>query len=120
MIRPNQKQTHYLLHVLRLSESAEILLFNGRDGEWRAALTETNKRSTHLICLENTRPQTPHPQLELLFAPLKVGRMDYLIQKAVEMGVDIAYTNRIYTKIAAFQRINLWLMQKKPLSNAVF
>ena len=87
VITPTQKQMHYLLHVLRLGEGAEVLVFNGEDGEWRASLEQTTKRATNLKCLEQTRPQSVTPTLELIFAPLKVGRMDYIVQKAVEMGV---------------------------------
>lgn len=87
VIEPSKKQMHYLLHVLRLGQGAEVLVFNGRDGEWRAALDQTTKRATNLKCLEQTRPQSVTSILELIFAPLKVGRMDYLVQKAVEMGV---------------------------------
>lgn len=89
LVTPSHKQMHYLLHVMRLSEGAELLIFNGVDGEWRAALTQTTKRTTQLVCLEQIRPQTKAPSLELIFAPLKVGRLDYLVQKAVEMGAGI-------------------------------
>ncbi|MGL4490655.1 MAG: 16S rRNA (uracil(1498)-N(3))-methyltransferase [Rhizobiaceae bacterium] len=81
-----QGQFNYLINVLRLGEGAEILLFNGRDGEWKAKLSLPAKKKLVLTPIEQTRPQTPHPDLVFLFAPLKVGRLDYLVQKAVEMG----------------------------------
>ncbi len=65
---------------------AELLLFNGRDGEWRARVDFPSRKKISLVCLEETRPQPPQPDLHYLFAPLKVGRLDYLVQKAVEMG----------------------------------
>lgn len=82
-------QTHYLLHVLRLAEGAELLVFNGRDGEWLARLTAKAKKSVRLTAIEQTRTQPPQPDLHYCFAPLKVGRLDYLIQKAVEMGAGL-------------------------------
>ena len=83
---PDTKQTHYLLHVIRIAKTDEILLFNGRDGEWLARPETLTKRSIELICVEQTRAQPNGSDLTFLFAPLKIGRMDYLIQKAVEMG----------------------------------
>ncbi|MGE0283961.1 MAG: 16S rRNA (uracil(1498)-N(3))-methyltransferase [Rhizobiaceae bacterium] len=82
----NPDQTHYLLHVLRMAEGAELLAFNGRDGEWLARLAARSKKAVRLETVEQTRPQPPVPDLWYCFAPLKVGRQDYLIQKAVEMG----------------------------------
>jgi len=80
------QQSHYLAHVLRLGEGAEVLLFNGRDGEWSARIAGKTKKAVRLEVLELQRPQPAHPDLVYCFAPLKVGRLDYLVQKAVEMG----------------------------------
>jgi 16S rRNA (uracil1498-N3)-methyltransferase len=85
-IEPRPPQTHYLLNVLRLGDGAEILLFNGRDGEWRATLAQAGRKKARLTPGEQTRPQPPLPDLLYCFAPLKQGRLDYLVQKAVEMG----------------------------------
>lgn len=79
-------QAHYLLTVLRRDEGGEVLAFNGRDGEWRAALRATGRKSADLVLGAQTRPQTPASDLHYLFAPLKTGRLDYMAQKAVEMG----------------------------------
>ncbi|MBZ9989027.1 16S rRNA (uracil(1498)-N(3))-methyltransferase [Mesorhizobium sp. BH1-1-5] len=84
-----QQQSHYLAHVLRLAEGAEILLFNGRDGEWSASIAAKSKKAVRLKVLELQRPQPPLPDLVYCFAPLKQGRLDYLVQKAVEMGAGI-------------------------------
>ncbi|QCL87952.1 16S rRNA (uracil(1498)-N(3))-methyltransferase [Agrobacterium sp. LC34] len=83
------EQFNYLANVLRMADGAEILLFNGRDGEWRAKLSFPSRKKIVLIPLEQTRPQPDAPDLHYLFAPLKVGRMDYLVQKAVEMGAGL-------------------------------
>lgn len=80
------EQSHYLASVLRMTEGAELLVFNGRDGEWLARIDARSKRSLRLRTIEQTRPQPPQPDLLYCFAPLKTGRLDYLIQKAVEMG----------------------------------
>lgn len=84
-----QQQSHYLMHVLRLGEGAEILVFNGRDGEWSAAIAAKTKKAVRLKLLAQQRPQPPLPDLVYCFAPLKQGRLDYLMQKAVEMGAGI-------------------------------
>jgi 16S rRNA (uracil1498-N3)-methyltransferase len=83
------QQSHYLMHVLRLAEGAEILLFNGRDGEWSAAIAARTKKAVRLKVLGLQRPQPPLPDLIYCFAPLKQGRLDYLVQKAVEMGAGV-------------------------------
>ncbi|MER8961377.1 16S rRNA (uracil(1498)-N(3))-methyltransferase [Mesorhizobium sp. M0701] len=83
------QQSHYLSHVLRLGEGAEILVFNGRDGEWSAAIAMKSKKALRLKLLALQRPQPPLPDLVYCFAPLKQGRLDYLVQKAVEMGAGI-------------------------------
>ncbi len=85
----NAEQFNYLVNVLRLGEGAEILLFNGRDGEWKSRLSLPAKKKLAFTPLEQTRAQTPYPDLMFLFAPLKVGRLDYLVQKAVEMGAGV-------------------------------
>ncbi|AJY46145.1 16S rRNA (uracil(1498)-N(3))-methyltransferase [Martelella endophytica] len=88
-VEADKDQFHYLAHVLRAEENTELLLFNGRDGEWRARLTYPTRKKIVLEAVEQTRPQTPPADLHYLFAPLKVGRMDYMVQKAVEMGAGI-------------------------------
>ncbi len=84
-----EDQFHYLAHVLRAEPGLEILLFNGRDGEWRARVDFPAKKKIAFVPLEQTRPQPLTPDLVYVFAPLKVGRMDYLVQKAVEMGAGV-------------------------------
>ncbi|PTV75809.1 16S rRNA (uracil(1498)-N(3))-methyltransferase [bacterium M00.F.Ca.ET.194.01.1.1] len=83
------EQFNYLANVLRMTDGAEILLFNGHDGEWKAQLAFPSRKKIVLIPLEQTRPQPNPADLHYLFAPLKVGRMDYLVQKAVEMGAGL-------------------------------
>lgn len=82
-------QSHYLAHVLRMSEGAEVLVFNGRHGEWSARITAITKKAVTLTLQEQTRPQPVANDLIYAFAPLKVGRLDYMVQKAVEMGAGV-------------------------------
>lgn len=88
-VEPSAPQAHYLLNVLRLGDGAEILVFNGRDGEWRTTVTPSGRKKAVLIPVEQTRTQPPLPDLLYCFAPLKQGRLDYLVQKAVEMGAGV-------------------------------
>ncbi len=83
----SQDQTHYLTGVMRLAVGAPILLFNGRDGEWRATLAAATKRSAIATCDQQTRPLHLPPDLWLLFAPIKKARTDFIVEKAVELGV---------------------------------
>ncbi|HMM64705.1 MAG: 16S rRNA (uracil(1498)-N(3))-methyltransferase [Mesorhizobium sp.] len=88
-IEASPQQSHYLTHVLRLAEGAQVLLFNGRHGEWTAAISARTKKAVRLSVRDLQRPQPPLPDLVYCFAPLKQGRLDYLVQKAVEMGAGV-------------------------------
>ena len=80
-------QAHYLRQVLRIADGAALLVFNGRDGEWRVAALHDGKRGLVLRIEAATRPQIDGPDIDYLFAPLKRSRLDYIVQKATEMGV---------------------------------
>jgi 16S rRNA (uracil1498-N3)-methyltransferase len=88
-IEADVQQSHYLANVLRLGERAQLLLFNGRDGEWLAQVATVAKKRVTLAPVTQTRIQPEHPNLVYCFAPLKQGRLDYLVQKAVEMGAGL-------------------------------
>src|SRR3954462_14438435 len=81
------EQSNYLGNVLRLSAGDAILVFNGRDGEWRASIAG-RKRPDALTIETQTRPQDRLPDIAYIFAPLKHARLDYMVQKAVEMGAS--------------------------------
>lgn len=107
-VEASPDQFNYLANVLRLTEGAEILAFNGRDGEWKAALAFPTRKKIVLMPVEQTRPQPGDCDLHFLFAPLKVGRMDYLVQKAVEMGAGIlqpVMTQHVQGKISSLERL---------------
>jgi len=80
---------HYLTHVLRLKDGDEILAFNGRDGEWKSRLKPEGRKRLFLVPFEQTRQQPLPSDLVYCFAPLKQGRLDYMVQKAVEMGAGV-------------------------------
>jgi 16S rRNA (uracil1498-N3)-methyltransferase len=80
---------HYLLNVLRMRDGDQILLFNGNDGEWLASIEQNGKKRATLHPVEQVRPQPAPSDFHYCFAPLKTGRMDYMIQKAVEMGASV-------------------------------
>lgn len=82
----DKQQSHYLLHVLRLSEGKCVFVFNGEDGEWLMQLSHVTKKLCQLTPLKQTRIQVPCLDLHYYFAPLKQARLDYMVQKAVEMG----------------------------------
>jgi 16S rRNA (uracil1498-N3)-methyltransferase len=82
-----REQANYLFNVLRLEAGAGLLTFNGRDGEWLARLEGTAKRAPALKIERQTRVQTANGDIDYYFAPLKSARLDYLMQKGVEMGV---------------------------------
>lgn len=82
-----RNQSNYLGNVLRLGSGENILVFNGHDGEWRAAI-EGRKRADGLTIVARTRPQDRLPDIAYVFAPLKHARLDYMVQKAVEMGAS--------------------------------
>ncbi len=92
-------QAHYLFGVMRLQDGDALAVFNGRDGEWRATVTERGKRGGTLTAEAQSAPQLDPPDLWLLFAPIKKARTDFIVEKAAEMGaarimpVQTEYTN---------------------------
>jgi 16S rRNA (uracil1498-N3)-methyltransferase len=112
-IAAERNPANYLLSVLRLKEGASILLFNGRDGEWRARIAEAGKKSCVLAVEEQVRPQAPLPDLHYLFAPLKHARLDYMVQKAVEMGAGRLVP--VITEFTQASRVNV----KRMLVNVI-
>jgi 16S rRNA (uracil1498-N3)-methyltransferase len=99
------EQTNYLCNVLRMQEGHAVLLFNGRDGEWRARLGVRSKRALTLLVEIQTRPQAGGPDIDYLFAPLKRSRLDYMVQKATEMGV--ARLRPVITRRTVAERVNV-------------
>jgi 16S rRNA (uracil1498-N3)-methyltransferase len=109
------EQAHYLTHVLRLKSGAGVLAFNGRDGEW-AATIEAQRRSASLHVGDRVRAQTTPADLHYLFAPLKAARLDYMVQKAVEMGV--AKLQPVLTRHTQAARVNTGRMRANAIEAA--
>jgi 16S rRNA (uracil1498-N3)-methyltransferase len=96
-------QSNYLGNVLRLATGETVLAFNGRDGEWRASILG-RKRPDSLTIVSQTRPQDRLPDLAYVFAPLKHARLDYMVQKAVEMGASSLQP--VLTRFTQVSRVN--------------
>jgi 16S rRNA (uracil1498-N3)-methyltransferase len=105
-----------LADVLRLEPGDAVLLFNTRDGEWRARLAAAGKRALTLAVDEQTRPQTAAGDLHYLFAPLKRARLDYVVQKAVEMGVS--RLQPVMTRHTQAERVNVARMRANAIEAA--
>jgi 16S rRNA (uracil1498-N3)-methyltransferase len=103
------RAAHYLSHVLRLGPGAEIALFNGRDGEFRARLAGAGKRALQAEIVASRRPQRPEPDVWLLFAPVKRARIDLIVEKATELGVT--RLSPVVTRHTAVGRVNLARLQ---------
>ena len=110
------EQYNYLCNVLRLSDGASVLVFNGRNGEWQALLSGVNKRGARLDIQQQTRLQTSAPDIDYVFAPLKRSRLDYMVQKAAEMGV--ARLRPVLTQHTIAERVNLERMGANAIEAA--
>lgn len=111
----DRDQSNYLGNVLRLAAGAEVLAFNGRDGEWQAAI-EGRKRPDGLVILQQTRPQDRLADLAYVFAPLKHARLDYMVQKAIEMGA--ATLQPVLTRFTQASRVNTERMRANVVEAA--
>jgi 16S rRNA (uracil1498-N3)-methyltransferase len=115
-ITASREQANYLLSVLRLREGGSLLLFNGRDGEWRAEIVEASRKSCGFSIHDRVRPQATLPDLHDLFAPLKHARLDYMVQKAVEMGAG--RLRPVITEFTQAARVNLDRMRANVIEAA--
>src|SRR4030088_2693475 len=110
-----RNQSNYLGNVLRLSAGDTILVFNGRDGEWQASLAG-RKRPDSLNIVIKSRPQDRLPDLAYVFAPLKHARLDYMVQKAVEMGASSLQP--VLTRFTQVSRVNSERMRANVIEAA--
>ena len=111
----DRNQSNYLGNVLRLAAGKTVLVFNGRDGEWQAAIAG-RKRPDNLIIVTRTRPQDHLPNVAYVFAPLKHARLDYMVQKAVEMGA--ASLQPVLTRFTQVSRVNSERMRANVIEAA--
>src|SRR5450755_1507860 len=112
----DRAQANYLLNVLRLKHGDALLLFNGRDGEWQARLAGAGKRTPSAVIGEPMREQPRAGDLHFLFAPLKHARLDYLVQKAVEMGAS--RLQPVITRHTQVARVNVERMRANAIEAA--
>jgi 16S rRNA (uracil1498-N3)-methyltransferase len=111
----DRNQSNYLGNVLRLSAGSTVLVFNGRDGEWQATISG-GKRPDHLEPVAQTRAQDSLPDLVCAFAPLKHARLDYMVQKAVEMGASTLQP--VLTRLTQVSRVNSARMRANVIEAA--
>ena len=110
-----RNHSNYLGNVLRLAAGDTILVFNGRDGEWRAQIAG-RKRPNQLAIIDQTRPQDVLPDIACVFAPLKHARLDYMVQKAVEMGASSLQP--VLTRFTQVSRVNSERMRANAIEAA--
>jgi 16S rRNA (uracil1498-N3)-methyltransferase len=109
-------QANYLLNVLRLREGARVLAFNGRDGEFAAEISACAKKRCVLQVVAQVRAQVAGPDVDYLFAPLKHARLDYMVQKATEMGVR--RLRPVITQRTIAERVNIERMRANVIEAA--
>ncbi len=107
----DEAQSRYLAAVMRQEVGDPVRVFNGRDGEWHTVIADVGKRSVRLHVQTCERPQTSGPDLDLVIALVKRGRLETIVEKAAELGcarirpVITARTNADHTKVARLQAI---------------
>jgi 16S rRNA (uracil1498-N3)-methyltransferase len=109
-------QVHYLRHVMRRPDGAPLLLFNGRDGEWRGTLSARGKKAAVAQLGEQTRAQAPEPDVWLCFAPVKRARIDYIAEKATELGASVLQP--VVTHHTAVDRVNVGRLRANAIEAA--
>src|SRR5262245_21585854 len=109
-------QANYLVNVLRRRDGAPVLVFNGRDGEWQANLAAAGRKQFVLVVAAQTRLQPARGDLHYWFAPLKAARLDYMVQKAVEMGAT--RLTPVLTQHTQAERVNIRRMQANAIEAA--
>ena len=104
-IEIERDHAHYLFNVMRLSAGETVRVFNGRDGEWEATIVEAGKKRGVLRADMHTRPQSEPPDIELIFAPIKKARTDFIVEKACELGCRSI--RPVFTRYTNSERLNL-------------
>lgn len=111
-----EAQVHYLRNVMRRADGAPLLLFNGRDGEWRATLEGRGRKAAVAHVGERTREQIAEPDVWLCFAPVKRARIDYIAEKATELGV--ALLQPVLTHNTIVERVNVERLRANAIEAA--
>jgi 16S rRNA (uracil1498-N3)-methyltransferase len=110
------EQTHYLKTVLRLKAGARVALFNGKDGEWLACIEGFGRNAGAVAVEAQSRAQTMEPDLWLVFAPIKRARIDFLVEKATELGVSALFP--VMTQHTIVERVNLARLKANAIEAA--
>ncbi len=116
LVELGRSQSSYLANVLRRKSGDEVVLFNGRDGAWRARIAGIERKTVTLECIECFAPQPPRGDLWYGFAPLRTGRLDYMVQKATEMGVSMMQP--VITRFTQNRRVRLEKMRANVIEAA--
>ena len=111
-----REASHYLVTVLRSADGAPVRLFNAIDGEWQCAMSHANRKAARVTCEKRLREATPPPDIDYLFAPLKSARLDYLAQKATEMGARRICP--VITRHTVAAKVNLERMRANAIEAA--
>ena len=109
-------QANYLANVLRFGAGARVVAFNGRDGEFDAEIALAGRKHLSLAVTAQTRAAETPPDLDLLFAPVKHARLDYMAQKAVEMGAG--RLRPVATRRTQVARLNLERLEANAIEAA--
>lgn len=107
-------QRNHLVNVRRMKQGSHLVAFNGRDGAWLSALSLAGRRQAELVAIERIAPQSTAPNLWLFFAPVKSARLDYMVQKATEMGA--AHIQPVITRRTVAGRVNLARMRANVIA----
>ena len=109
-------QAHYLTGVLRLAPGDPVSVFNARDGEWLAYLTDVGKKVVKIRCERQVSAVILPPDIDYCFAPLKHARLDYVVQKATELGAR--RLRPVMTQRTIAERVNLERMRANVVEAA--
>lgn len=117
IIITDRKQTHYLVHVMRVRFGEEILLFNGVDGEWKANISNISREKCIIVVKAKSREQPINvPDIWLLFAPIKRPRVDLLAEKSCELGIAVLWP--VFTQHTVVTRTNIHRLQDNVIKAA--
>ncbi len=111
-----REQAHYVLNVLRMNAGDALCVFNATDGEWLAYLTDVKKKDASFRCERRVSEAKPPPDIDYLFAPLKHARLDYMVQKATELGAR--RLRPVITARTIAERVNLDRMRANTIEAA--
>jgi 16S rRNA (uracil1498-N3)-methyltransferase len=111
-----REQANYVVNVLRMKPGDPLLVFNASDGEWLAYVTDASRKDAVIRCERREKDVAPPPDIDFLFAPLKHARLDYMVQKATELGAR--RLRPVMTQRTIADRVNLDRMRANAIEAA--